>query len=63
MSEPAVTAPPVPSLAGTFAIYEEPDGAFVLVTETTQHGRMVKRIPAMAVKLMSGKLAGIFGKE
>lgn len=59
--------PPAPMLAGTFAIYEDGQGGYVLVTDTPDHGMMRKHIPAGLVKLATGggmvsrKLAGIFG--
>lgn len=58
---------PTPALAGTFAIYEDGNGGFVLVTETDQHGTMRKHVPAALVKMATGggmlgrKLGGLFG--
>jgi hypothetical protein len=60
-------AQPVPMLAGTFAIYEDGAGGFVLVTETTEHGVQRKVIPAALVKMATGggmlgrRFAGLFG--
>jgi len=41
---------PVPLLAGTFALYEAPSGALVLVTDTPQHGVVRRHLPAAVVK-------------
>jgi hypothetical protein len=60
-------AQPVAMLAGTFAIYEDGAGGFVLVTETTEHGVQRKVIPAALVKMATGggvfarRFAGLFG--
>lgn len=54
---------PVPAIAGTFAIYEDGSGGYVLVTDTTEHGTMRKHIPATIVKLMGGKLGSLFRKD
>lgn len=69
MSEPTtgivVVVPegPVPAIAGTFAIYEDGSGGYVLVTDTTEHGTMRKHIPSTIVKLMGGKFGALFGKS
>lgn len=53
-------APPAPMLAGTFAVYEDGQGGFVLVTQTEQHGVDRRHIPAGLVKMAMGN--GIVGK-
>lgn len=66
---PAATgaAGPEALLAGTFALYEDGQGGYVLVTDTVQHGTDRKHIPAALVKMATGggiigrKLAGMFG--
>jgi hypothetical protein len=58
---------PTPLIAGTFALYDDQNGGYVLVTETTEHGLTRKHIPAAMVKLATGggllgrKLAGLVG--
>lgn len=62
-----VTPAPTPAIAGTFAIYEDGQGGFVLVTETPEHGVIRKHIPRALIKLVSGggllggRIAGLFG--
>lgn len=56
-----VAEAPTPILAGTFAIYEAPGGSMVLITETTEHGRIEKQIPAGIVKLAAGRFGQFFG--
>lgn len=56
---------PVPALAGTFAIYETPDGGYLLVTETDR-GIDRKHIPGKLIRLatkgpMSKMFGGLFG--
>lgn len=62
MTEPAtvVTEEPKPLLAGTFALYDDLNGGYVLVTETPDHGIVKKSIPGMLVKLMRGGPIGKF---
>lgn len=68
-TEPAAAgaAGPTPVLAGTFAIYEDGKGGYVLVTDTVQHGEDRRHIPAAMVKLATGgglvsrRLAGLLG--
>jgi hypothetical protein len=68
-AEPATEPGPAPMLAGTFAIYEDGNGGFVLVTDTTPDGTdpQRKHIPAALVKMATGggligrKLSGLFG--
>jgi hypothetical protein len=55
-----IAAGPVPAIAGTFAIYEDGHGGYVLVTETEQHGIIRKHIPGALLKL-ANKLSGGFG--
>lgn len=43
-----------PLLAGTFAIYEDGKGGYVLVTNTDEHGTQRKHIPGALVKMMNG---------
>lgn len=54
MSELAEASTPVPAVAGTFALYEDGNGGFVLVTDidgdTTR-----KHIPGALVKLAMGE--------
>src|SRR3954469_16701086 len=58
---------PTPVIAGTFAVYEDGRGGYVLVTDTAQYGTDRRHIPAAMVKMASGggilsrKLAGVFG--
>lgn len=61
MTTPEV-AVPAPILAGTFALYHDGDGGFVLVTDHGE-GPQRKHIPAALVKLAtrSGALGRIFG--
>lgn len=47
-----------PLVGGTFALYDDDHGGFVLVAETTQHGIMRRHIPAAMVKLASKMAAG-----
>jgi hypothetical protein len=60
-------AGPAPMLAGTFAIYEDGTGGYVLVTDTQDHGVSRKHIPAAMVKMVTGggllakRFAGVFG--
>jgi hypothetical protein len=67
MSTDVEVSGPEPMLAGTFALYEDGQGGFVLVTDTEDHGEQRKHIPAALVKMATGggligrKLAGIFG--
>lgn len=53
---------PVPALAGTFAIYQDGEGGFVLVTDTGT-GPERKHIPGALIKmaLRAGALGKIFG--
>lgn len=66
MSAELVEVEPVPVIAGTFALYEDGQGGYVLVTNT-QTGEDRRHIPAALVKMATGggvlsrKLAGIFG--
>lgn len=50
----AENAPPVPFMAGTFALYHTPDGGIMLVTETPDQGVQKKLIPAAMVKMAMG---------
>lgn len=65
----AGAAPPVAMLEGTFAIYQDGHGGFVLVTDTVQYGTDRRHIPAAMVKLATGggiisrRLAGMFGGQ
>jgi hypothetical protein len=52
---------PVPVIAGTFAIYEDGRGGFVLVTDTEQHGQRRDHIPSAVVRLASG--GGLIGRK
>jgi hypothetical protein len=55
--------PPPPMLAGTFAIYETPDGGYVLVTDTPSRGIERKMIPGKLVRLVTrGPGASMFGR-
>lgn len=61
-------AEPVLMCQGTFAIYEDGQGGFMLVTDMPDHGGVARRhIPAALVKMASGggmlsrKFAGLFG--
>jgi hypothetical protein len=47
-------AAPEAVIAGTFALYEDGAGGYVLVTETVAHGTQRKHIPAGLVKLATG---------
>lgn len=63
----AGVANPEPMVAGTFALYEDGVGGFVLVTQTEKFGVDRKHIPAALVKMAMGggilgrKLGGLFG--
>jgi len=58
----AAEAAPAPMLAGTFALYQSPDGGFVLVTDIPGRGVEQKIIPGKVVKLItSGVGARMFG--
>lgn len=63
----AGAAPPVALFEGTFAIYPDGQGGYVLVTDTAEHGTDRRHIPAAMVKLATGggiigrRLAGLFG--
>lgn len=72
MPEPAPGADvaptgPAPLAAGTFAIYEDGQGGYVLVTDMPGSGVQRKHIPAALVKLVTGggvlsrRLGAIFG--
>ncbi len=58
---------PQPVIAGTFALYEDGEGGFVLVTQTDKHGIDRKHIPKALVKMATGggiigrKFGGLFG--
>jgi hypothetical protein len=64
LARSAATGEPV--VAGTFALYAHPSGAIILTTETTTHGVRQDVIPKRGVKLalsmIAGKGAGIFGR-
>jgi hypothetical protein len=64
MSTPEVVpeAQPAPALAGTFAIYEDGQGGFVLVTDTGT-GPDRKHIPGGLIKMVmkTGALGKLFG--
>lgn len=51
---------PEPELAGTFAIYADGHGGYVLVTDTVDQGTTRKHIPAAIVRLATGN--GVLGK-
>lgn len=63
---PAPDDGPAPLIAGTFALYDDAQGGFVLVTQTTEHGLNRRHIPSGMVKLASklaqggGLLGGLF---
>lgn len=65
-SQPAPADQPAPLIAGTFALYDDGQAGFVLVTETTDHGLNRRHIPAGMVKLATklaqggGLLGGLF---
>lgn len=64
LAHSAATGEPV--IAGTFALYAHPSGAIILTTETTTHGVRQDVIPKRGVKLalslIAGKGAGMFGR-
>lgn len=62
MSTVEPVAGPTPVLAGTFAIYHDGDGGFVLVTDTGE-GPQRKHIPAAIIKLAArtGAIGKFFG--
>lgn len=45
-----------PILAGTFALYQTPDGGLMLVTDTAAHGVVRRGVPGAMVK-MATKMA------
>lgn len=52
-----------PLLAGTFAIYETPDGGYVLVTDTPNRGVERKILPGKLIRLVTrGPGASMFGR-
>lgn len=54
---------PAPIMAGTFAVYETPDGGFVLVTEIPGRGVEQRVISGKLVRMVtSGKGAGMLGR-
>lgn len=56
------TDDPTPLLAGTFAVYQTPDGGFVLVTDIPGRGQETKVIPGKMVRLVtSGVGSKMFG--
>jgi len=60
-------AGPVPLLAGSFALYDDGQGGFILVTKTVQQGVNRAHIPRKLVKLgtaLSGgkEGGGFFGR-
>lgn len=62
VSAPA-PAPPAPLLAGTFALYETPDGGFCLVTDVPGRGVEQRIVSGKLVRMLtSGKGAGMLGK-
>lgn len=61
-------AGPAPVAAGTFAIYEDGQGGYVLVADMPAHGGITRRhIPAAIVKMATGggliarRFGGLFG--
>lgn len=56
-----VTPGPAPVIAGTFAIYEDGRGGYVLVTDTEAHGISRQHIPGALIKLAGGGLLGVGG--
>jgi hypothetical protein len=50
------TAPPAPTplIAGTFAIYQRPDGGLELVTDVEGRGTERRTVPAAVVKMAAG---------
>jgi hypothetical protein len=50
-----------PMLAGTFAIYEDGHGGYVLVTDTPAYGIIRKHVPAALVKIATG--GGVMGRK
>lgn len=62
-AELAPVEAPAPILAGTFALYETPDGGMCLVTEVPGRGVEQRIVPGKLVRLVtSGKGLGMFGK-
>jgi hypothetical protein len=61
-AEPAELARPDPLLAGTFAVYQAPDGGIVLVTEIPGRGVERRVVPGKVIRLAtSGVGAKMFG--
>lgn len=52
-----------PVIGGTFAIYEDGNGGFVFVADTTQHGVMRKHIPKWQARYMTKLVTAMAGKE
>jgi hypothetical protein len=50
-----------PMISGWFALYEDGEGGFVLVTETDKGGLQRKHIPSAIVKIATG--GGILGRK
>lgn len=50
--EPAST--PAPMLAGTYAVYEDGAGGYVIVAETSDNATIRKHIPHGLVKMLTG---------
>ena len=60
VTDPADSAPDC-VIAGTFAIYLDGKGGYVLVTDTREHGIQRQHVPHAMVKL-ADKLGGVGGK-
>lgn len=66
--DPPGTITPTAVLEGTFALYPDGQGGYVLVTYTEAHGLDRKHIPAALVKMATGggvigrRFAGLFGR-
>lgn len=57
----AVEVAPKPLIGGTFAVYEDGQGGFVLVTHTEEQGPRRQHIPSALVKMFTG--GGLFARR
>lgn len=59
---PVLQGAPEPAISGTFAIYEDGKGGYVLVTDSAQLGGVThKHLPRALIKMMSGAAGRLGG--
>lgn len=61
VESPAAPDAPMPVLAGTFALYDTPDGGYVLVTDIPGRGVEHRTFAGKLVRLMTGRMGRLFG--